>query len=104
AEHAQLLLEKGHAFKCFCTAERLEAARKEQLAAKGRVGYDGHCLGLSRDEVERRKAAGEPYVVRMKVPTSGKCIVPDLLRDPIEIEWQQVDMQVLVKADGMPTY
>jgi glutamyl-tRNA synthetase len=103
-EHVKTLLASGHAFECFCSAERLEQSRKEQLAAKGRVGYDGHCLGLSREEVAERIARSEPYVVRMKIPTSGKCIVPDLLRDPIEIEWQQVDMQVLMKADGMPTY
>jgi glutamyl-tRNA synthetase len=104
AEHVNTLLASGHAFECFCTADRLEQSRKAQLAAKGRVGYDGQCLSLSRTEVAQRIARGEPYVVRMKIPTSGKCIVPDLLRDPIEIEWQQVDMQVLMKADGLPTY
>jgi glutamyl-tRNA synthetase len=102
--HAQTLLERGHAFECFCTAERLEALRKQQLAEKVRVGYDGHCLGLSAETVAERKAAGEPYVIRMKVPTTGVCIVNDLLRDPVTIEWQQVDMQVLMKADGLPTY
>ncbi len=103
-EHAQLLLERGHAFECFCSPERLETLRKKQLAEKQRVGYDGHCLNLSRDEVGTRKGAGEPFVIRMKVPSSGVCVVNDLLRDPVEIEWQQVDMQVLVKADGLPTY
>jgi glutamyl-tRNA synthetase len=102
--HAQLLLERGHAFECFCSAERLEQLRKRQLVEKGKVGYDGHCLSLSRDEVNDRKAKGEPHVVRMKVPASGVCVIKDLLRDPVSIEWQQVDMQVLVKADGMPTY
>lgn len=103
-DHARQLLEAGHAFECFCTPERLDALRKEQLAAKGHVGYDGHCMSLPAEEVERRKAAGEPSVIRMKVPRSGKVTILDMLRDPIEIEWQQVDMQVLVKADGMPTY
>lgn len=102
--HAQLLVDRGHAFECFCSAERLETLRKRQLAEKGKVGYDGLCIGLSKEEVTRRKQAGEPYVVRMKVPASGVCVVNDLLRDPVSIEWQQVDMQVLVKADGMPTY
>lgn len=103
-KHAQILLDKGHAFECFCTSERLDALRKEQLAAKGQVGYDGHCLGLSQQTIAERKAAGEAHVVRMKVPSTGTAVIPDLLRDPIQIEWQQVDMQVLVKADGMPTY
>lgn len=102
--HAAQLLERGHAFECFCTAERLEVLRKGQLAEKGRLGYDGHCLSLSRQEVEERKGRGEPFVVRMKIPTSGVCVINDLLRDPVEIEWQQVDMQVLMKADGLPTY
>jgi glutamyl-tRNA synthetase len=102
--HAQILLERGHAFECFCSAERLESARKRQLLEKGKVGYDGHCLTLGQQEMAERKQRGEPYVIRMKVPESGVCIVNDLLRDPVSIEWQQVDMQVLVKADGMPTY
>ena len=103
-KHAQVLLERGHAFECFCTAERLESLRKRQLVEKGKLGYDGLCLGLSAPEVLERKARGEPFVVRMKVPASGVCVIKDLLRDPVSIEWQQVDMQVLVKADGMPTY
>lgn len=104
AEHIQILLDKGHAFECFCSSERLTQLRKDQLAAKGHVGYDGHCLGLSKETIAERKAAGEPHVVRMKVPSTGTAVIPDMLRDPIQIEWQQVDMQVLVKADGMPTY
>jgi len=103
-EHAARLLASGHAFECFCSAERLDGLRKTQLAEKGRVGYDGLCIGLSREVVAARKESGEPYVIRMKVPSSGVCVINDLLRDPVEIEWQQVDMQVLVKADGMPTY
>jgi glutamyl-tRNA synthetase len=103
-EHAARLLASGHAFECFCSAERLDGLRKAQLAEKGRVGYDGLCIGLSKEVVAARKQSGEPYVIRMKVPSSGVCVINDLLRDPVEIEWQQVDMQVLVKADGMPTY
>lgn len=104
AEHAQKLIDSGHAFRCFCTPERLDALRKEQMAAKGRVGYDGHCLGLSKEEVDERMKAGEPSVVRLKVPREGACEVRDMLREPVSFEWAQVDMQVLVKADGMPTY
>jgi glutamyl-tRNA synthetase len=103
-EHAAILLQQGHAFECFCSAERLETLRKRQLVDKGKVGYDGHCLSLTREEVNERKAKGEPFVLRMKVPSTGVCVVKDLLREPVNIDWQQVDMQVLVKADGMPTY
>ena len=104
AEHAQMLLDRGHAFCCFCSSERLDALRAEQVANKQTPGYDGHCLHLSDDEVQARRKAGEPYVVRMKVPDSGVCQVNDMLRGTIEIDWSQIDMQVLVKADGMPTY
>ncbi|WP_210396219.1 glutamate--tRNA ligase [Motiliproteus sediminis] len=104
AKHAQELLDKGHAFRCFCSSERLDELRKEQMANKQTPGYDGHCLHLSEQEVADRVAAGESHVVRMKVPSEGVCVVDDMLREPIEIDWAQVDMQVLVKADGMPTY
>jgi glutamyl-tRNA synthetase len=77
--------------------------RREQTAPSSSPGYDGHCLGL-RPEVARRLAAGETHVVRMKVPREGVCRVQDMLRGEIEVEWTQVDMQVLLKADGMPTY
>jgi len=103
-QHANLLLETGHAFRCFCTPERLEQMRSTQRASGGRAGYDGLCLKLSEAEVKARVAAGEPYVVRMKVPSHGTSVVKDLLRGDIEIGWDLVDMQVLLKADGMPTY
>ena len=105
AEHAELLLNRGEAFRCFCTAERLAELRAAQLSSgSGQLGYDGHCLSLSDEEVSQRLAEGAPHVVRLKVPREGTCVVNDLLRDPIEIEWSQVDMQVLLKSDGMPTY
>ncbi|MCC2639313.1 MAG: glutamate--tRNA ligase [Moraxellaceae bacterium] len=102
--HAQELVEKGHAFHCFCTAERLDALRAEQSAAKQNPGYDGHCMQLTADAVQQRLATGEPSVIRMKVPREGICELPDMLRGAIEIPWEQVDMQVLMKADGLPTY
>ncbi|MEE3157719.1 MAG: glutamate--tRNA ligase [Pseudomonadota bacterium] len=103
-EHSEALIEKGHAFRCFCSSERLDALRAEQMANKQTPGYDGHCLHLSADEVSARVAAGESHVVRMKVPSEGICKVQDMLRGEIDIPWEQVDMQVLMKADGLPTY
>ncbi|HEV2498479.1 MAG TPA: glutamate--tRNA ligase [Terriglobia bacterium] len=103
-KHANQLLENRHAFRCFCTPERLAAMRDAQKAAGERPGYDGLCLRLAPEEVQARLAAGEPYVVRMKVPREGTCVIKDLLRGDIEIGWDTVDMQVLLKADGMPTY
>jgi glutamyl-tRNA synthetase len=103
-EHVKVLLDKGHAFHCFCSAERLDEVRKQQTEAKQQPGYDGHCLILAASEVSTRVAAHEPYVIRMKVPREGTCVIDDMLRDAVEIEWSQVDMQVLMKSDGLPTY
>ncbi len=103
-EHAQELVNKGHAFHCFCSAERLEGLRAEQMSAKQNPGYDGHCMSLAAGEVQQRLAAGEQAVIRMKVPREGVCVIPDMLRGDIEIPWAEVDMQVLMKADGLPTY
>jgi len=102
--HAQQLLEKKHAFHCFCSSETLEQVRKEQIANKQKPCYNGHCLSLNEAEVQARLAAGESHVIRMKIPESGQCEFEDLLRGKISIEWSQIDMQVLMKADGMPTY
>jgi len=104
AEHAQKLLDSGSAFTCFCTRERLDEVRKTQRAAGETTRYDGHCLSLDGKEVGQRTAQGETHVVRMKVPEEGVCKFDDVLRGQIEIPWSQIDMQVLVKADGMPTY
>jgi len=103
-EHVQALLDKGHAFPCFCSAERLEEVRRQQMADKQQPGYDGHCMHLSAGEVKTRLATNAPHVIRMKVPREGTCVVKDLLREDVEIEWSQVDMQVLMKSDGLPTY
>lgn len=103
-EHAQTLIEGGHAFHCFCTAERLDEMRSAQRAAGENPRYDGRCLDLSKEEVQARLGAGEPHVIRMRVPEQGDCTFEDALRGTIEIPFSQVDMQVLVKADGFPTY
>ena len=96
------LVEKGHAFHCFCTRERLAEMRSEQVRKKETARYDGHCMFMSTEEINRRLAAGEEHVVRMKVPEEGSCIVRDRLRGDIAIEWSRVDMQVLLKSDGYP--
>ncbi len=104
ARYVQQLLESGNAFKCFCTPERLERMRADQVAAKQPPRYDGTCARLSRQDAAGQEAAGTPYVVRMKVPAEGTCIVNDLRRGDVSIAWNTVDMQVLMKSDGMPTY
>jgi len=103
-EHAEQLVAEGHAFYCFATQEELAEMRREQLARGETARYDGRGLYLSGAEIKRRLAAAEPHVIRLKVPQEGACIVNDLLRKEISIEWSQVDMQVLLKADGSPTY
>ena len=103
-QHADTLLETGKAFYCFCSRERLDAVRREQQKAGETPRYDRHCLSLDPAEARARVAAGEEHVIRLAVPGEGTCQVEDGLRGTIEIPWQQVDMQVLVKADGFPTY
>lgn len=103
-EQIKLLLDKGHAFHCFCSAERLDEVRQQQMQNKEQLGYDGLCLGLSADEVEARLAAGDEHVIRMKIPEQGECVFDDLLRGEVRISWSQIDMQVLMKSDGLPTY
>jgi glutamyl-tRNA synthetase len=103
-EYAEKLLASGHAFKCFCTPQRLEEMRVAQRAAGLPSRYDGCCRGFAPQEIARREAAGEPYVVRLVVPDEGVCVVEDLRRGAIEFDYKSVDMQVLVKSDGMPTY
>ncbi|MAI41729.1 MAG: glutamate--tRNA ligase [Candidatus Azotimanducaceae bacterium] len=103
-EHIGKLLSRGHAFHCFCTPERLSTMRAEQIKNKQTTRYDGCCLSLSNQEVQEKLASGQDYVVRMKVPEKGTCIVRDRLRGDIPIEYAQIDMQVLQKSDGNPTY
>lgn len=103
-DHIQQLLDNGSAFRCFCTSERLDSLRAQQMQDKAPLGYDGHCLNLSAQDCAARVAAGEESVVRMKVPREGECVFEDMLRGTVSIAWSQVDMQVLIKSDGMPTY
>ncbi|KMU99738.1 MULTISPECIES: glutamate--tRNA ligase [Acinetobacter] len=103
-KYAEELVDKGHAFYCFATAQELDEMRAEQQARGESPRYDGRGLKLSKEEVARRLAAGEPHVIRMKVPTEGVCTFNDMLRGEVEIPWAQVDMQILLKTDGLPTY
>ncbi|KZZ64827.1 glutamate--tRNA ligase [Oleiphilus sp. HI0130] len=103
AAYAERLVNEGKAFYCFRTPEELDVIREERKAAGLNPGIKG-ALELPSDEVERRLAAGEPHVIRMKVPDEGTCVIEDMLRGTIEIDWAQVDCQILLKSDGMPTY
>jgi glutamyl-tRNA synthetase len=102
--HVDELLRMGHAYRCFCTRERLDAMRAEHIESKVFPGYDRRCRTIPVEEAERRAAAGEPHVVRMKVPLEGECVFQDLLRGEIRKDWASVDDQVILKSDGFPTY
>ncbi len=102
--YAQQLLDKGHAFRCFCTPERLTEMREAQRAAGKPPKYDGLCLKYSAEEVSAKLATGESSVIRMKIPTEGSCDFTDGVYGDVSIPWDSVDMQVLIKGDGMPTY
>lgn len=103
-KHIAQLLKDGHAFKCFCTPERLDTMRALQRKKGQSPKYDGTCLKLNAAEVAAKEKAGEKNVVRMKIPTSGECSWDDGVYGRVSIPWADVDMQVLTKSDGMPTY
>ena len=103
-KHAAELVGGGHAFHCFCSKERLAELRRAQQSAGETPRYDGHCIGMDESVKARRVESGEVHVIRLRVPDDGECTFEDGLRGAITIPWQQVDMQVLVKSDGFPTY
>lgn len=104
-KHSDELIEKGEAYRCFCTPERLTQLRERQRIEKAsKMGYDGHCRSIDPDESKKRAEAGESYTVRLKMPTDGQTVLHDGLRGEIRIENAQSDDQVLLKSDGMPTY
>jgi glutamyl-tRNA synthetase len=104
ADHIAILLAHGEAYRCFCTEDRLAKLRIQQQAEKATLGYDRHCRDLDPRDGERRAAAGEPCVVRLKVPLSGPIVFHDLLRGEVSRDAKEIDDQVLIKSDGMPTY
>jgi glutamyl-tRNA synthetase len=103
-EHAALLLANHTAYRCFCTAEDLEAARERQKAAKQPPRYDGHCRHLTPEQVAANLAANKPHVIRLAVPLEGATTFTDELRGTITFDHNNVDDQVLLKSDGYPTY
>ena len=104
-EHCEQLIAKGLAFRCYRTPEELDALRESRRESGLHTALKPSDLKLSDEEVQRRDAAGAPYVIRMIVPEGeGRCEVEDMLRGSIELDWGQVDAQILLKSDGLPTY
>ncbi len=103
-QHAEELIARGKAYRCFCTPERLEQMRREQAARHEAPRYDRTCLRLSPEEVQHRLDRGMPYVVRMIVPDEGTTSFTDLIRGVISFENRVLDDQIILKSDKLPTY
>ncbi len=102
-KYAQMLVEKGEAYYCFCDKERLESL-KQEVAGKEIIVYDKHCLHLSKEEVEAKLAAGVPYVIRQNNPTTGTTTFHDEIYGDITVDNSELDDMILIKSDGYPTY
>jgi len=98
------LINKGHAYYCFCNKERLDEIREEQKEKGLMLGYDGHCREIPIEEAKKRIEAGEEYVVRLKLPKNRDITFNDIIRGQITINTNDLDDQVLIKSDGFPTY
>jgi len=102
-EYAKKLIEKGEAYYCFCTPERLESI-KQNLDGKEISIYDKHCLGLSKEEVKANLDAGMPYVIRQNNPRTGTTTFDDEIYGEITVDNAELDDMILIKSDGYPTY
>jgi len=101
---ARKLVERGAAYPCFCTPERLDRVREERRKAGLKVGYDRACRNLSPEETRAKMEEGAPHVIRLKVPLSGETSFNDLLRGRIAYDNRELEDIVLLKSDGWPTY
>ncbi len=99
-KYAQKLIDSGHAYYCFCTAERLESLKDD----KGIGGYDGHCRDLDPDEVRKNLEEGKPFVIRQKMPLEGTTSYYDEVYGEVSIDNSELRDQIMIKADGYPTY
>lgn len=101
---AHWLVERGFAYKCWCSPERLRQARHELHEAGQKLGYDRHCRNLPAEQISQLEAAGQPYVIRFKIPLEGSTTVHDLIRGEITFAHEELEDLVLLKSDGYPTY
>ena len=102
-KYANMLIEKGKAYRCFCSKERLESLR-QNIDGKEIVVYDKHCLHLSQKEIDEKLAAGVPYVIRQNVPSEGTTSFDDEIYGHIEVPNSELEDMILIKSDGYPTY
>lgn len=103
-KYADDLLEKKHAYRCFCTAERLTEMREQQEKAKQAPMYDRHCLYLTDEEIQKNLDEKKPFVIRQKIPLEKLVKFKDLVRGNVTFAAKTLDDQVLLKSDGFPTY
>ncbi|MEE8568163.1 MAG: glutamate--tRNA ligase [Anaerolineales bacterium] len=103
-QHAEILVERGNAYPCFCSPERLSQVRKQQSKIKQPPRYDGLCRRLAPEEAQARVLAGESHVIRFKTPRDGSTTAVDLLRGPITVENANLDDYILLKSNGFPVY
>lgn len=107
-KYAKELIDKGEAYYCFCTPERLEGLKQEVVDENGEKKtisiYDKHCLHLSKEEVEANLAAGKPYVIRQNNPRTGTTTFHDEIYGDITVDNSELDDMILIKSDGYPTY
>ena len=103
-KYAEELIEKGYAYYCFCSKERLDDVKNQQKADGKIPRYDGLCRGVSIEDAKKRIANGESYVIRLKLPENRDIVFEDVIKGRITINTNDMDDQVLIKADGFPTY
>lgn len=103
-QHAETLVKCGAAYRCFCTKERLAQERAKAEAKGEPYTYNKHCLALSEEQIQKRIDAGEPYVIRQNIPRTGETTYTDAVFGDITVPNADLDDNVLLKADGMPTY
>ena len=103
-EHIKTLIDKGDAYYCFCSRSRLDRIREQQKNEGLDPKYDGHCRELSQEEIQDKLDKGEDYVIRMKLPENKSFTFNDIVRGKVSIHTSDMDDQVLIKADGFPTY
>lgn len=103
-EYIKTLLEQDKAYYCFCSKDRLDKVRQVQKSEGKVPKYDGHCRGLSKEEIQAKIDAGQDYVIRLKLPANKEIKFNDMVRGTVKMNTNDLDDQVLMKSDGFPTY
>ncbi|HBJ1649138.1 UNVERIFIED_ORG: glutamate--tRNA ligase [Clostridium botulinum] len=103
-EYAKNLVEKGEAYYCFCSKDRLDMLKENAEALKRPFKYDKHCLHLTKEEIEANLAKGLPYVIRQNNPTTGSTTFDDVIYGKITVDNSELEDMILIKSDGLPTY